>query len=374
MIQKAFSSKFALRHFFVVFSFVLCVLAPVGYISHYLIDRALDQFTSTLAFTVRVENSPTASDLFGGINFMGGNSASDSDILYEYISSQPIVEEIDKELNLEQIYSSKYDQDPWFSLKPNSTIEDLTEYWGRMVQVTHDSGTGLIEIRVHAFDPLHANELSSAIYEKSSALINKLNYLARQDAVKYAKDEFEQSLKTLKNARLSIRKFRSHNMLIDPEVETQMLVGVLNALQLQLSELIVERDLILSTSSADDPRIQDIEIRIDVVNRRILTERNKFKTERADTQNFTNMLTEYEALVIDLEYAEKNYLAARATYDSARLDSQRQSRYLAAHILPTLAERADHPKRTMLIIVSFFISLGVWFFLVIVSYAVRDRR
>jgi len=53
---------------------------------------------------------------------------------------------------------------------------------------------------------------------------------------------------------------------------------------------------------------------------------------------------------------------------------RRQSRYLAAHVRPTLAEAAVRPERikiTALVALFAFLS---WGFLVLAAYALRDRR
>ena len=58
--------------------------------------RAADQYHSLVAFSIRSEDpGSAASGLLGAITQIGSASASDPDIVYEYIRSQKIVEEID---------------------------------------------------------------------------------------------------------------------------------------------------------------------------------------------------------------------------------------------------------------------------------------
>ena len=53
--------------------FLLMVLAPVGVSSWYLYTRAVDQYASTLGFTVRSEDISSASDILGGLgSTLGG--------------------------------------------------------------------------------------------------------------------------------------------------------------------------------------------------------------------------------------------------------------------------------------------------------------
>ena len=83
---------------------------------------------------------------------------------------------------------------------------------------------------------------------------------------------------------------------------------------------------------------------------------------------------EYEALSVDLEFAQEAYTAARVAYDTARNEARRQSRYLAAHITPTRAERAEYPQRfTIWGLTGLFLFMA-WSIGVLVAYALKDRR
>jgi capsular polysaccharide transport system permease protein len=55
-------------------------------------------------------------------------------------------------------------------------------------------------------------------------------------------------------------------------------------------------------------------------------------------------------------------------------EARRQSRYLAAHVSPTLAESPQYPQRLMLAgVAALFLGL-TWAIGVLVIYSIRDRR
>ena len=58
----------------------------------------------------------------------------------------------------------------------------------------------------------------------------------------------------------------------------------------------------------------------------------------------------------------------------AQAEARRKSRYLAAHIRPTLAETAEYPRRLVLMALVAFFSFGLWTLGVLIYYSVRDRR
>ena len=83
---------------------------------------------------------------------------------------------------------------------------------------------------------------------------------------------------------------------------------------------------------------------------------------------------EYERLKVDLEFAEGMHQTARVAYEAALATAQRQSRYLAAHITPTVAQRSLEPARPWLLALGAGLAFVLWSILILVYYSVRDRR
>ncbi|NCT11795.1 MAG: sugar transporter, partial [Rhodobacterales bacterium] len=54
--------------------------------------------------------------------------------------------------------------------------------------------------------------------------------------------------------------------------------------------------------------------------------------------------------------------------------ANRQSRYLAAYIRPTLAEKSEFPQRELMLGIVALFSFLIWAILSLVYYALRDRR
>ncbi len=368
-------SRFQRRHYGILISLLLSVVLPAAVAGWYLWDRAVDQYASTVGFSVRSEEVSSAIELLGGISELSGSSSSDTDILYEFIQSQKLVADLDAELDLRAIWSWP-EGDPVFTYRPPGSIEDLVDYWGRMVQVAYDSGTGLIEVRALAFRAEDATAIATAIFDESSKMINALNDIAREDAIRYARQELDDAVERLKNARQAMTAFRNQYQIVDPEADIQIQVGLLSTLQAQLAEALIEQEILLETTRADDPRIARSERRIRVIETQISEERRKLGIgdNTLDEGAFATVIGEYERLAVDRQFAEQTYIGALANYDSAQAEARRQSRYLAAHIQPTTSEEAQFPQRGVLLgVLTLFLFLA-WGILVLVYYSLKDRR
>ena len=362
------------RHVWLFLSFALFFVLPVAASAFYLYAVARDQYASSVAFTVRTEDTQSAIDLLGGITSLGSSSSSDTDILYEFIQSQQLVAALDAELDLREMYSIHWPEDPVFAFDPDGTIEDLTTYWNNVIDIYYDSGTGLIELRVRAFRPEDAFAVATGIFERSSRMINDLSAIAREDATRYARGDLDLAVDRLKEAREAILQFRARTQIIDPEADLQGQMGILNTLQQSYASALIELDLLRETTRDGDPRIDQAENRIRVIEARIDEERAKFGSGASDIdEDYVSIIGEFERLNVDLEFAQSAYLSALAAYDSAVAEAQRQSRYLAPYLEPSVAERSLYPQRaTLLGLIAVFAFLA-WVIASLVYYSIRDR-
>lgn len=364
------------RHWVVILSFLLAVIIPSGGAGYYLYAIAADQYASTVGFTVRTEKSSTAMDFLGGLANFSGNSSSDTDVLYKFIQSVPLVQAVDKSLDLKAMYR-RPDFDPVFTLKEDASIEELTDYWDRMVRISYESSSKLIQIETRAFSAQDAQTIAKEILSRSSIMINQLSAVAREDATRFAREELDRSVLRLKEARKAIQFFRNKNQIVDPTADISSQMGLLNSLQAELAQSLISLDLLTSTATNSDPRIAQTNRTIEAIEKRIREERNKLGVGGGASNGgnaFADLVGQYESLQVDLEFAQKAYLSSLAAFEASTAEARRQSRYLAAYILPTLAETAQYPERLTSLIVANLILTGFWLILVLVFYSVRDRR
>lgn len=366
------------RHWGLLLSFSVIVLLPLIATIVYLWLVAEDQYSSVTGFTVRQEETAGAQELLGGLaQLTGTNPSVDGDILYEYILSQGMLRAVEERVGLRAHYSAYWDKDPVFALWPDSSIEDLEWYWRRVVRISYNGASGLMELRVLAFSPEIAQAIASEIVALSQEMINALNNRAREDAMRYARDDLIESVERLKTAREALTAFRTRTRIVDPEADIQGRLGVMSNLQQQLAESLIEFDLLRGSVSDTDPRLQQELRRITAIQDRISQERQSFASASLETgagaEDYPDLIAEYEGLVVDREFAEQTYRAALAALDVALAKAERQSRYLATYVPPTLAETSEYPRRFIITgLVALFLLLS-WSIMALIYYSIRDR-
>lgn len=373
VLPTASPAQLKKRHYGMTISFALAVVIPLLVSAYYLYSRAADQYASYVGFSVRSESAPSPADVLGGLGSLVGvtsSSTSDADILFKFIQSRDLVERVDARLNLREIWSKAPD-DPIFGFRGNDSIENLVSEWERKVRIYYD--TGMIDLRILAFEPHDAQNIATAILEESGIVINQLNDIAREDALSYSRDELERAQNRLREARQAVTEFRNRYQLVDPVADVQSQIGVVTLLQQQLAEQLVSLGLLQANAQPQDSRISQTELSIRVIREQIDAERQKIGSNSEDMA-LSNVVGQYEILAMDRQFAETSYTAALASYESARAEAVRQSRYLAPYIRPTLAQEAEFPKRAKLLLILAGFLIVLWIIGSLIFYSLRDRR
>ena len=239
-------ARMRLRHWGVVLSFLCIVLLPGVWAGWYLTQRAADRYVAHLGFVVRAESSVPGASLADGMPALAaltGASTPDAAILEEFLGSTAIVDRVGRQIDLVALWSLP-DQDRLFALSPNATFEDVVQFWPRMVRFSTRPGSGLIGLKVAAFQPQHARQIALAIQAESALLVNELSRQAEAEALRSRKEERENAVLRLTSARQAMAQFRATSRLVDPTADIAGEMNVLTDLQRRMADESVTFDML----------------------------------------------------------------------------------------------------------------------------------
>lgn len=359
-------------HTWVLSSFVLFFLLPAVSVAAYMFLIAEDQYVSEVSFVVRDEESPNLGLLAGfGLSSVG-NTTTDAQILYKYLRSPNFVSRLMREIDLRAIYT-KPGFDPMFALHEDASLEDLVKYWRRMVTISVDSATGMIEIEVRAFSPGDAKRVAQGIHQAAGRLVNAISDEARDNSLRYAQRDLAQTEEQLSTARVALAQFRDQYKMIDPQAVVATNATVVTSLSQELTEAMIQLETLRQQGTAD-VRINQAEIRVEVLKQRIEQEQQSYVGGPDGDVTFSSVIDTYTKRQLDLELAEKSYALALAGVEAARSKAEQDSRYLATFVEPTLSETPTRPRRWMITVLGVVFIFIAWLSFVLIVYSNRDRH
>jgi capsular polysaccharide transport system permease protein len=177
-------------------------------------------------------------------------------------------------------------------------------------------------------------------------------------------------------ARADLTEFRVLNEMVDPSVDVGTQTSLLATLEAQLTETLIDIEMLSANTRRSDTRLTQAQHRKAVLQSRIDQERasRALGTSAVGRQGMARLFGEYERLIVEVEFTEQSYQAARAGFEAAVSEARRNTRYLAAHVLPTRAQQSLFPERGMILS---FIALAcflTWALIALIGFSFLDRR
>ena len=366
------------RRLLTKFSAILFIGLPTLIAIVYFTMIASDQYATEVRFAVRGVSSSGGSELLGFVTGIpsSGSTTSDSYILMDYLHSRTLLEELQKKLDLKQIYG-RGQADFLSSFDMEKPIEEFIKYWRKMTAISYDTSSQIIVMEVRAFTPNDAKKIADAILQLSEKLVNELSAKARSDAVSHAKVEVARMEKKLRSSRRAVRAFREKEQIIDPSKTAESRLTLLAEFEGKLSAEKAKLNSLRQFMDKKSPRIQFLVSKIKALEKQVRNERGKMGKRSGNktrvSGDLTGLLEHYRDLLMNQEFAEKAYLSTLTSLETAQLDASRRQRYLAIFVKPSLPEMALYPKRLLNIFLTFVIATIVWLIGTLIAYSIRDH-
>ena len=339
--------------------FLLTVVSPTLLASLYFGLLAPDVFVSEARFVIR---SPQAKPPSGIGALLQGHSITrshdDTFTVHEFILSRDAHKRLAERLPLREAYGIPlpYQFSRFPGLGGDESFEAFHRYYQKRVSVSADSSTGISVLAVRAFRPQDAHDINETLLELSEKLINELNNRARQDMIQFASSEVRHAEEKTKAAALALLAYRNEKQVFDPERQSAVQLQQIAKLQEELTACKTQLAQ-LQDSSIQNPRIQALKKRIEILTGEIASETSKVVGAGA---SLAQKAAEYERLSLDRAFAEKSLATALASLETARNEAQRKQLYLERIVAPSLPDRSFEPRRLKGILEVFLLGLIAW--------------
>ncbi|NIY87084.1 capsule biosynthesis protein [Vibrio campbellii] len=341
-------------------SFILVVLLPTFISLVYYAFVASGQYVVEARFSVK-GNEMQQLDLLSGIAGIPsqGGSSTDSYIVQDYIHSLDMVREVNKRVSLEQVFNHP-DADWLSSLGKQPTQVEMLAYWNKFVTASYDPTTTIITLKVRAFSPQDAKNLSKAVLYQSEILVNNLSEQARKDDLLFAEEEVKRAETRVANVRALMNEFRTQAQDLDPKQTATSKMMLIGELEAQLAKTQAELSALTSYMDPKAPSVINLTRKANALTQQIQNEKNSIAGDTDTQPALSGVFADYEPLVVERTFAEKAYTSSLASLEAARVETSRKHRYLATFVEPTLPDEASEPQRVRSVITVFLASLVSW--------------
>jgi len=325
---------------------LLMVVVPGAAGAVYYAFISADQYVSETQFVVRSPNRNAAGLLSGLLQSTGFVRAQDdSYIVSEFMLSRAAMDALIEHDGLKDMLS-RPEADflnrfplPW----SDDNSEELFRHYLHFVKVQTDSGSGVSTLEVRAFRAEDARSLAEALLQHAEELINRLNDRARQDAIRYAQVEMNDSQDQLALLQTRLTEFRNREALVDPTKQSAAALDLIARLSDEVATN-KARLLALDEQAPQSPQRGALQARVAAMESQISNERARIV---GSDSSMAPRIAQYEQLLLEREMAAKMLTSSTTSLENAKIDAQRQQLYLERIAEPNLPDHPLYPKRIM---------------------------
>jgi len=339
--------------------FLILVAAPTLASFIYLFGFAADRYVSEVKFVVRSPATSVSSEIS---TLVPGSaivrSSDDAFIVKSFIESRDAMQYLVDHAGLMEAFERR-EADIFWRYPPflfQANDDRLYRHYLRLVSVKYDRSTGVATLRVQAFRPDDARRLATALVARSEAFINGLSLRSGEDAIESALSEVKTAEKRAHAALDAVTEFRNRMRMIDPSQATMATFNTIAALSLTTAETNATLNNI-EKETPGGPQVAALKRKIEALSDQINVERGKLA---GGGDSLAPQVAQYEELVLNQTFAEKAFVSALATLETARVDARKQRVFVEPITTANLPDYPAYPHRLTWAAGVFIVSLMIW--------------
>ena len=309
------------------------------------------------------------SELFSGSAFA---TSQDSIAVQDYLRSREAMVRLEADLGFRSHFQSE-GIDVLQRLEPNATQEAAYKVYKKFIKVSLNTNDGVILLEVIAADPDVAADWSRQLITYAEGQVDDLTQRLRQDQMRDAQEGYDEAQVALTASQHHLIELQQRYKIIAPESEVGMIVGQIGGLEIQITE---ERLSLAQMESNREPN----QARMEPVKRRIATLEAQVAELRARlTANSTSetglAVIQGELLVAEDELLIRELLLAQAlqSMETARVEANRQVRYLSLVVSPIPPDEPTYPRAFDNTAVAMLSFLGIYLILSMTVATLREQ-
>jgi capsular polysaccharide transport system permease protein len=357
-------------------TFVLMVLLPVLAASLYYAFWASDQYAAEVRFNVRQTKEPIVGDDVLSLlakGFAVTTVGREPYMVANYVRSRNMVEELDQHGWLRSRYTKSV-ADFFARFDPQGGSERLWKYWQRMVSVSVDRVSGLVMVRVLAFTPDDALAIVTAVRRGAERMIDQSSLKARTDELHAAEEDLSRARHRYADALLQLRQVREDEHTVDPARTISATASTLISTVREKLALERDRDVDLKVLSRSAPQLQVLNQRLRALDDQVAVLNQSLTSQNEPDRTAADSISRFEQRELERRFSEKLLEISQASYESARLDAERQHLYLTTFVEPVKPDKAEYPKRLRMVALVAICSATVWGVTLLLVAAVKDHK
>ncbi|ADE86603.1 capsule polysaccharide transporter [Rhodobacter capsulatus] len=263
--------------------------------------------------------------------------------------------------------------DPIQRLAPDATNEAAYKLYKRNVKIGYDPSEGLIRMEVIAADPQVSKAFSEALISYAEGQVDKLTARLREDQMRGARESYEDAEQKVFAAQGKVLELQEKVGILDPAAEGAGKMSQVTGFETELQKKRLELGQLLDNPSPSPARVAGVRGDISRLETMIAELRRQLTEKTGSTESLASVTGQLRIAEAELETRQGLLAAAAQQMEVARIEANKQVRYLEMGVRPVAPDEPTYPRAFEDTLLAFLVFSGIYLMLSLTASILREQ-
>lgn len=371
-IQKDIAKRRRRRATLLAIRLFIFVMLPTFVAGYYYYAIATPMYATKSEFIIQTSEASSAGQLGGLFSGTGLATSQDSITVQGYLQSRDAMLRLDEDAGF-RAHFAQPDVDALQRIELDGSNEDAYKLFKKHVKIGYDPTEGVIKMEVSAADPETSAAFSQKLIGYAEERVDQLTSRLRGDQMDGAEQSRQDAEAKMIAAQTRIVELQERLGVLSPESEVQAIFGQITQLESELLSERISLQTTLENRRPNEAKVSASRNKIEQLDALINEKRAQLTESNANTGSLARISGELLVAQADLEVRQGLLAQAEAQFEAARLEANRQVRYLSVGVSPVAPDEPTYPRAFENTILAFLIFSGIYLMVSLTSSILREQ-
>ena len=348
------------------------VLLPTFLAALYFYTVATPMFAAKSQFVIQQAESPGSAGMGGLFSATPMATAQDSIAVQGYLQSQVAMQRLEADNGFREHFSDP-SIDVIQRLAPDASESAVYKLYKKNIRISYDPTEGVVKMEITAADPQKAVEYSTALIGYAEEQVDQMTQRMREDQMKGARESYEDAEKKYQEANQRLVSLQETFKILSSDVEIGLITGQIGQLETQLTQDQLSLAQMEANETPNQARMEPLKRRIATLQEQIAVLRGKLTEDDPNGQSLAQVQSDLFVAQADAQTRQMLLAQSLQAMETARVDANRQTRYLSVAVAPVAPDEAAYPRAFENTIVVMLIFAGIYLMISMTVAILREQ-
>ncbi|NDW52806.1 capsule biosynthesis protein [Aliiroseovarius sp. PrR006] len=348
------------------------VVLPTIMAGYYYFNVATPMYATKSEFVIQQADGAGGSGAAGLFAGTGLASSQDSIGVQGYLTSREAMLRLDRDVGFKSHFSDP-SIDAVQRLDLDASNETAYKVYRKRVKIGFDPTEGIIKMEVIAASPEVSEQYSKSLIAYAEARVDNLTHRKREDQMQGALDSYEEAEVEMLAAQERVLKLQEDVGVFDATSDATALMSQINTFEIQLQDKRLRLDQLLDNTNPNQARVDGVQGDIARLETLIADLRGKLTDTGGENGSLASISGQLQIAQINLETRTLLMQQALQQLEIARVEANKQTRYLSTNVTPVAPDQPTYPKAFENTLLAFLIFSGIYLMLSLTASILREQ-